>query len=323
MKVNIVKKEAVLGIDIGGTNTVFGVMEQNGNYIFKDSIPTIRQEKAEKLFTRLFDKFNKHIKILPEIKIIGVGIGAPNANYYKGTVENPVNLNWGVVDVVNLVKKYIDLPIFITNDANIAAIGEMKFGAAKGLKNFIEITLGTGVGSGVIVNGDLVYGQDGFAGELGHVIVEKNGRKCGCGRRGCLEAYASASGIVRNAYNLLVNDNNDSKIANIPFSDLTSKIIYDFAIEGDLVAKQAFEVTGEYLGRAFADFTAIFCPEAIIIYGGIARAGDILLNPIKKHLEDNVMEIFKGKVKIIESGLSEEDIAVMGAGAFCWHKLKK
>lgn len=316
------KIEMVLGIDVGGTNTVFGFVDKAGNCIMQESISTNAQEPAEKLFERLFAKVTEmETKAGEGYKVVGIGIGAPNANYYKGTVELPPNLNWGTVDIINIVRGYRNVPAAITNDANAAAIGEMQFGAAKGMKDFIVITLGTGLGSGVVVNGQMVYGHDGFAGELGHVIVAPGGRECGCGRKGCLEAYASASGIKRTVYELLCDDNDPSILRSIPFDKLTAKDIYDAAVKDDLIAIKAFEYTGEILGEALANFVAFTSPEAIILFGGLAAAGEVLFTPTRYSMEENMLNIFKGKTKLLPSALTDGNTAVLGAAALMWNDL--
>lgn len=318
------KNQAVLGIDIGGTNTVFGFVDRNGKFITGSSVPTNAEEPAEQLFKRLFEKVDVTYKeISSNYDFAGIGIGAPNANYYKGTVELPPNLKWGTVNVIEIVKKFYDIPSAITNDANAAAIGEMLFGSAQGLKDFIVITLGTGLGSGVVVNGELVYGHDGFAGELGHVIVVPDGRECGCGRRGCLETYASASGLRRTVFELLCNYTTPSVLRDIPFSDLTSKAIYDAAVKIDPVAVAAFEETGKILGRSLANFVTFTSPEAIVLFGGLAASGKYILEPTMKAMEDNMLNIFKKKVKILLSNIESGNAAVLGSAALIWNEIEK
>lgn len=313
-----------VGIDIGGTNTVFGFVDKSGNCIYESSIPTNAKQSATDLFSRLIPEIkNKFEDFKKDYSLLGIGIGAPNANYYKGTVENPPNLNWGVINVVELFNKDFDLPVAITNDANASAIGEMLFGAAKGMKDFIVITLGTGLGSGVVVDGKLVYGSDGFAGEIGHTVYDPNGRQCGCGRKGCLETYASATGIKRTVMELLANSNEDSALRNISYNDLESKMIYTSALAGDKLAKEAFEFTGKVLGLKLADAVAVTSPEAIILFGGLALAGDMIITPTKKSMEENLFHVFQNKVKIISSGLPEGNSAVLGAGALIWNEILK
>jgi glucokinase len=318
------KIDITLGIDIGGTNTVFGFIDKTGNIVAEESIPTHSSEEAEMLFGRLHIKIEEMLKGLPEnYNFVGIGVGAPNANYYKGTVEQPPNLNWGVVNIVEILKKYFDVPAAITNDANAAAIGEMKFGAAKGMKDFIVITLGTGLGSGIVADGDLIYGADGFAGEVGHVNVFIDGRQCGCGKKGCLETYASASGIRRTVFELLCNSIAPSSLRDLSFNQMTSKSIYEAAIKGDEIALKAFDYTGKILGLKLADSVAHTSPEAIILFGGLANAGDLITVPVKRYMEENLLPIFKNKVKIMLSGLPQGNTAILGASALIWNELDK
>ncbi len=315
---------AVVGIDIGGTNTVFGFVDPNGKLIYNSTIPTNANEKAEFLFDRLFMKIEKDFQQFSnQYELVGIGIGAPNANYFKGTIEMPPNLNWGIVNVLEIIKKYTMLPAAITNDANAAALGEMLFGAAKGMKDFIVITLGTGLGSGIVVNGELVYGADGFAGELGHTIYDCNGRECGCGRKGCLETYASASGIKRTVIELLNTTDIPSEFRNIDVNQITSKDIGEAAKHGDQLALKAFDFTAQVLGFKLADTVAHTSPEAIILFGGLALAGDLIIKPTKKYLEESLLNIFKNKVKVLPSALSGGSAAILGASALIWNELKK
>lgn len=316
------KNKLVLGVDVGGTNTVFGLVDQLGNVFLIDSIPTQAENSAENLFSRLFEKFKELSKdVKEEFELVGIGIGAPNANYYKGTVENPPNLNWGYVDVISLIKNYSSVPVALTNDANAAALGEMYYGAAKGMKDFIVITLGTGLGSGIVVNGNLVYGHDGLAGEIGHTIYDPQGRQCGCGRKGCLETYASAPGIKRTVMELIANTYFKSKLRSVSYESLDAKLITELALQGDRIALEAFDFTARVLGIKLADAVAHTSPEAIILFGGLANAGDLLLVPTKKYLEENVFHVFRNKVKILKSELNEGKSAVLGAAALIWHEL--
>lgn len=318
----MIKREVTLGIDIGGTNTVFGFVDREGNLISESSISTNQHQGAQDLVLRLSLEINNLLeKISKDYILRGIGIGAPNGNYYKGTVENPPNLKWGIINLIEIFHQYFDLPVAVTNDANASALGEMLFGAAKGMKNFIVITLGTGLGSGIVVDGKLVYGSDGFAGEIGHTIYDPEGRLCGCGRRGCLETYASATGIKRTVMELFGNSNEDSVLRNISFNDLDSKMIYSAAMSGDNLALQAFEYTGKVLGIKLADAVAHTSPEAIILFGGLALAGDLIISPTKKYMEDNLFHVFKNKVKIIPSGLTKGNSAVLGAGALIWNEI--
>lgn len=319
------KKELTLGIDIGGTNSAFGFVDRTGECIAEASIPTLSENPAEDLFKRLKEKVDELYKDLAksDYRLLGIGVGAPNANYYKGTVELPPNLKWEIVNIVEISEKIFSLPTVITNDANAAAIGEMKFGAAKGMKDFIVITLGTGLGSGVVVNGELVYGADGFAGEIGHTIYDYNGRECGCGRKGCLETYASAPGIKRTVFELLANSNEPSELRKISFEQLTAKMISDAALKGDKIALQAFDFTGKVLGLKLTDSVAHLSPEAIILFGGLALAGDLIFAPTKKYMEENMLNIFKNKVKLLPSKLTKGNTAVLGAAALIWNELEK
>ncbi|MDD8017459.1 MAG: ROK family protein [Bacteroidota bacterium] len=316
------KIEVTLGVEIGGTTTVFGLVDSSGKCYVEEKIQTRPHESPEFLFDQLFTKFGEiYNQVSDKYDMIGIGIGAPSANYYKGTIENSSNLNWKYVNVVELVKKYWDLPTVITNDANAAALGESKFGNARGMKNFIQITLGTGLGSGIFVDGNIVYGHDGFAGEIGHMTVEKNGRSCGCGRKGCLETYASTSGLVRTVLELLSLYNDDSVLHEIAPNELTSKLIYRAAINGDTIANMAFEATGQKLGEALANVVACFSPEAIILSEGVALAGDLIVRPTKHHMELNLLNLFKSKVDILLSGMPRGDVAILGASALIWHEL--
>ncbi len=318
------KNEVTLGIDIGGTNTAFGFVDVSGRCIAESSVLTKAQNSAENLFERLYPEIEKIYSGISENYILkGVGIGAPNANYYSGRVENPPNLKWGIVNVVEIIKKYFDVPAAITNDANASAIGEMLFGAAKGMKDFIVITLGTGLGSGVVVDGRLVYGADGFAGEIGHTVYDVNGRMCGCGKQGCLETYASATGIKRTVIELLEASDKESILRKTEYDELDSKMIYSAALNGDVLASEAFEFTGKILGLKLADAVAVTSPEAIILFGGLALAGDLIIIPAKKSMEENLFHVFRNKVKIIQSGLPEGNSAVLGASALIWNEIMK
>lgn len=314
-------KPYVLGIDIGGTNTVFGIVDARGVVIASASIKTAKHNNINDYINELHSEATRLLEANDAVgKVHGIGIGAPNANYFTGVIEDGVNLPWPTpIPLAQLVSDKFGIPVAITNDANAAAIGEMTYGAARGLKDFIMITLGTGVGSGIVINGQLVYGHDGFAGELGHVIVKRNnGRLCGCGRTGCLEAYCSATGVARTAREFLEVRSEPSLLRNIPIEEITSKDVYDAAIAGDKLAKDIFEYTGTILGEAFADFTVFSSPEAIILFGGLAKSGDLLMKPLKNAMEKNMMSIFKGKVRILLSELKEADAAVLGASALGW-----
>ena len=300
---------------------MFGIVDARGTIIASGSIKTNKFNEVEdyvnELHTELFRLLEQNNAT---DKIMGIGVGAPNGNYFNGTIEFAPNLPWrGVIPLAQMLTDRFGIPVSLTNDANAAAIGEMTYGAARGLKDFIMITLGTGVGSGIVVNGQLVYGHDGFAGELGHVIVRpNNGRLCGCGRTGCLEAYTSATGVARTAREFLEVRNDPSSLRQIPIQDITSKDVYDAAITGDKLALEIFDYTGKILGEAFANFIAFSSPKAIILFGGLAKAGDLILKPIKEAMDRNTLNIYKGKVKIMFSELKESDAAVLGASALGW-----
>lgn len=314
-------KPYVVGIDIGGTNTVFGIVDARGNVIASSSIKTGKfadvNDYVADLKAALTSLLEPHDAV---DKIAGIGVGAPNGNYFSGCIENPPNLPWkGKIPFAHLLHEAFGVPVALTNDANAAAIGEMTYGVARGMKDFIMITLGTGVGSGIVVNGQLVYGHDGFAGELGHVIVKpSNGRMCGCGRSGCLEAYCSATGVARTAREFLEIRTDASRLRDIPVEEITSKDVYDAAVLGDKLAKEIFQYTGEIMGRAFANFVAFSSPEAIILFGGLARSGELLMKPIKEAMDRNMLNVFKGKTKLLLSELKESDAAVLGASALGW-----
>lgn len=313
-------KPYVLGIDIGGTNTVFGIVDARGNVIASSSIKTQRHADFYQYLDELHAEATKLIEANDATdKIQGIGIGAPNANYYTGRIENAVNLPWPSINLAELVSEKFGIPVAITNDANAAALGEMTYGAARGMKDFIMITLGTGVGSGIVINGQMVYGANGFAGELGHVIVKRNnGRLCGCGRTGCLETYCSATGVARTAREFLEARNEPSLLRNLDIDAITSKDVYDAAIQDDKLAKDVFEYTGNILGEAMADMVAFSAPEAFILFGGLAKSGDLLLKPVCAALERNILPCFKGLTKVILSELKEADAAVLGASALGW-----
>ena len=324
MTVNM-EKPYVVGMDIGGTNTVFGVVDSRGvdsrgNVLASDSIKTQEHKEIDEYVDAVCKKL---IPLLQQFggaeKFKGMGVGAPNGNYYKGTIEFAPNLPWkGVIPLAAMFEDKLGIPTALTNDANAAAIGEMTYGAARGLRNFIMITLGTGVGSGIVINGQLVYGHDGFAGELGHVIVERDGRLCGCGRKGCLETYCSATGVARTAREFLVARSEPSLLREIPAEEIVSKDVYDAAIKGDKLAQEIFEYTGTILGRALADFIAFSSPEAIILFGGLAKSGDLIMKPIQKAMDENVLKIYAGKTKLLLSQLKDADAAVLGASALGW-----
>jgi glucokinase len=314
-------KPYVLGIDVGGTNTAFGIVDARGNIIAASSIKTRKHPKFEDYINELHAEAAKLIAENDAVdKIQGIGIGAPNGNYYDGTIVHAPNLIWkGVLPLADVLKEKFGVPVTVTNDANAAAIGEMTYGVARGMKDFIMITLGTGVGSGVVANGQLIYGSDGMAGELGHIIVRRNGRLCGCGRCGCLETYCSATGVVRTAQEFLeARKDEPSVLRDIQACDLTSKDVYDAAVANDKIALDIFEFTGRILGEALADFASFTAPEAFVLFGGLAKSGDMLMRPLVEAFEKNNMPIHSGKIKILLSGLKEADAAILGASALGW-----
>ena len=314
--------QMVVGIDVGGQTSKLGVVDARGTVLAQTVIRTDTYSTVEPYIAELAEAVRKIIKEAgAEGKVRGIGVGAPNGNYYTGTIENAPNLPWGhsgVVEFAKLLSEALDgMPVALTNDANAAAVGEMTYGAARGMKNFIMITLGTGVGSGIVINGEVVYGHDGFAGELGHTTaVRNNGRACNCGRSGCLETYASATGVARTAREWLELTDEPSVLRNL--DTIASKDVYDAAKEGDRLALKIFEFTGKILGRSFADFIAFSAPEAIILFGGLARAKEFLLEPMEEAMNANVLSLWKNKVKIVFSQLKESDAAILGASALAW-----
>ena len=312
----------VVGIDVGGQTTKLGVVDARGTVLAQTVIRTDTYTEIAPYIAELAEALHKIIKESgTEGLIKGIGVGAPNGNYYTGTIENAVNLSWGGTRAIPFSKLLSEamegLPVALTNDANAAAVGEMTYGAARGMKNFIMITLGTGVGSGIVINGDVVYGHDGFAGELGHVTaVRNNGRSCNCGKTGCLETYASAIGMARTAREWLELTDEPSVLRSL--DNITSKDVYEAAKEGDKLALKIFDFTGKILGRSFADFIAFSSPEAIVLFGGLARAKEFLLGPIEESMNANVMPLWKNKVKIVFSQLKESDAAILGASALAW-----
>ena len=313
-------KPHVVGIDIGGTNTVFGIVDARGNILATGSIKTQKHLQFEKYLEELSTELSKLINENGGIESIrGMGVGAPNANFYSGNIEEAPNLPWkGIIPFAKILSEKFGVPVALTNDANAAAIGEMTYGAARGMKDFIMITLGTGVGSGIVANGQLIYGHDGFAGELGHTIIRRGGRPCACGLTGCLETYASATGVVRTAREFLENRKEDSLLRKLPLDQITSKDVSEAAAQGDQIAKDVYVFTGQILGEAFADFIKFSTPEAIVLFGGLAKAGDLLLIPLKKAMEENLLPIFRNRMKILFSEMKDSDAAVLGASALAW-----
>lgn len=319
-------KPYVIGVDLGGTNTVFGIVDANGQIVAEDSIKTQNYKTAETFVEAGVACLKPLIEKVGGVeKIAGMGIGAPNGNYYTGTIEFAPNLCWahnGIVPLADMFSKEIGVPVRLTNDANAAALGEMAYGAARGMKNFIVITLGTGVGSGIVINGQLVYGHDGFAGELGHVTMVRGeeGRVCGCGRTGCLECYCSATGVARTAREILAKTDRPSLLREKDPETIESLDVSIAAGKGDAVAQEIFDFTGKMLGEACADFAAFSSPEAFIFFGGLCKAGDLIMKPIEEAYNNHVLKIFKNKAKFLVSGLMNANAAVLGASALGWEE---
>lgn len=314
------KKEYAIGIDVGGTNTAFGIVDRKGNVMLQSHFKTHACKDFQEFLERVFNELSPMIESVGGIgKINGIGIGAPNANYHTGCTECPPNLPWEcITPVAFLFTEKFGIPTIVTNDANVAAMGEMAYGTARGMKDFIVITLGTGVGSGIVANGQVLYGADGFAGELGHTISVMGGRRCACGKNGCLEAYASAIGVVTTAKEMLAESKEDSLLRNYDMETLTPKDICDAANKGDKLAKKVFDFTGRILGIAFSNFVAFSCPEAIILFGGIAKAGDLLLKPAHEAMEEYNFFMHKNKVKLLISDFLDNDAAILGASVLGW-----
>ena len=330
-------KKLAIGIDIGGINTAVGLTDIEGNVYAEHVVSTKKYPHVDdypsyvSALCEAIEKITGEVSF--EFALAGIGIGAPNANYHAGTIEQPANL-WKFADgesdrdesrrifrlADDIRSRFSDTPVFVTNDANAATIGEMVYGNAKGMKDFIMITLGTGLGSGFVANGELIYGHDGFAGEFGHIIVERNGRQCGCGRRGCLETYVSATGIKRTAFELMATMTQPSELRGIPFEQFDSAMISAAYDKGDPIAEEAFRVTGEMLGRALADAVTITSPEAIFLFGGLAKAGEKLFEPTRKYMDENMLFVFKDKVKLLPSGIEGKNAAILGASALVWQK---
>ncbi len=314
-------QQLAIGIDIGGTGTKFGIVDRNGNILFSSEISSRNHPEVEGFIDELHDALSDMIERAGGTgRIRGIGVGAPNGNYYSGTVEYAPNLIWkGIIPFAKMMEDKFKLPTVLTNDANAAAIGEMMYGAAKGMKDFIMITLGTGVGSGIVANGKLIYGHDGFAGELGHTIIIPNGRLHeGTGKHGSLESYASATGVRLTAIEMMSKTKDPSVLRDVPAAKITSKPVYEAAIRGDKLAKEIFDFTGQILGLALANFVMFSSPEAIILFGGLTKAGDMILQPTRESMEANVIKVFQNKVKILVSHLKESDAAILGASALVW-----
>jgi glucokinase len=314
--------QLVAGIDIGGTNTAIGLMDRDGNILVEDRLKTSNFPETEKYVAALYEKVMTNFKKVQEgHELIGIGIGAPMGNINKGTIEYPANLPWkGIIPLADLFKSHTSLPVMVTNDANTAAVGELVFGGAKNMRNFVVITLGTGLGSGFVIDGKLVYGHDGFAGELGHTTIKPglSTRECGCGKKGCLETYVSANGLKRTLFKILADSLQPSELRKYSFNDMEAEMIHKAAKNGDPLAKKAFEDTGRLLGIALANVVAHTNPEAIFLFGGLALAGELILEPARETMEEYLLSIYRGKVKILMSELNTRNAAVLGAGSLIW-----
>ena len=316
------EKPYVLGIDMGGTGTKFGIVDARGNVLKSASIPTPDYPDINDYCDVLCAEMKKLADEFGGLdQVRGVGAGTPNGNYYTGCIEYAPNLPWkGLVPFANLISERMGIPCRITNDANAAAMGEMTYGAARGMRNFIEITLGTGVGSGIVIDGKVVYGHDGFAGELGHtkIVHGPEGRQSGCGQKGCIEAYASATGVARSAKEIVSNSSKETLLRNLDIDHITSYDVFKAAEAGDEVAKEIFEFTGRLLGQKLADFVAFSAPEAIILFGGLTKSGHWIMDPIVEAMNANVLPIWKNKVKVLVSTLKDSDAAILGASSLAW-----
>ncbi len=320
------KVRTVVGIDIGGTNTIFGLVDRSGKILAEDQIMTAHYDEPEVYVAALYEKMMITAqKAGREFEILGFGIGAPMGNINKGTIEYPADMPWkGIIPLADIFARHTTLPVIVTNDANAAAVGEMIYGGAKGMKNFVVITLGTGLGSGFVVDGKLVYGHDGFAGEIGHTVIRpgQSNRDCGCGRKGCLETYVSATGLKRTVLKIMADRLDDSELRKHNFEELNSVMIYEAARRGDRIALEAFEHTGAMLGFKLADVVAHTNPEAIFLFGGLALAKELIFEPAKKHMEENLLYIYRDKVKLLPSELSTQNAAVLGASSLVWSSLE-
>ncbi|MGM0408705.1 MAG: ROK family protein [Bacteroidota bacterium] len=313
-----------IGIDIGGTTVSYGLVSESGEVKLKETFPTKNYNQIDDFIDFLSERI-KHATagLDAQHSLVGIGIGAPNGNYYKGTIEHAPNLSWkGIVPIAQLLNQKINLPVNVTNDANAAAIGEMTYGGAKNMKNFIMITLGTGLGSGFVANGKPILGHDGFAGEFGHTTVFHDGRECGCGKKGCLETYVSATGLKRTVVKLLSKAKIDSVLRDYSYNQITSEQIYKAAMNGDQLAIDAFEFTGKILGMKLADAITILSPEAIFLAGGLSNAGKLIFEPTKKYMEEFNFPIYRDKVKLLSSSLPENDAAILGSAALVWNQKK-
>ncbi|MDR1341313.1 MAG: ROK family protein [Prevotellaceae bacterium] len=315
------RKKVVAGIDIGGMNTRIGLVDQSGEVLADSNIATDQYPTPEEFISAIHNSIDLLLKNpdMPLSELIGIGIGAPCANYHTGSIENAANLPWKHVPLASMLEvNFPDVPVKVTNDANAVAIAEMIYGDARNLNDFVVITLGTGLGSGIVSNGELIYGHDGFAGEVGHITAVPNGRQCNCGRCGCLETYVSARGIKRTVFELLANSTEDSLLRDSSFNELSSKDIHAAALKGDPIAVEAFRITGEILGRSLADVVAFTSPSAIFIFGGLAEAKDMILNPAKENMEKYLVGCFRGKVQIKPSALGNKDAGIVGGASLVW-----
>ncbi|MBL7861729.1 MAG: ROK family protein [Cyclobacteriaceae bacterium] len=318
-------KDLTIGIDIGGTNTKYGIVDRQGNVLHQGNIPTTQYEEFQGYFDAMADALRKGIQELPpNTRIVGIGVGAANGNYYTGNIERATNLKWkGVLPLARMFNEEFGVPCILTNDANAAAVGEMIYGNAKHMKDFVVITLGTGLGSGFVCGGVLLNGHHGIAGEVGHTAVNPNGRYCNCGKRGCLETYVSATGIKRTVYKLLADHLEPSELRGISFEDLNTKMISEAAHRGDVVAMEAFEYTGRILGMKLAETVVHTDPEAIFLFGGLSMAGDLIFRPTIKHMEANLMPLFRGKIKVLPSAMQNQAAPILGASSLVWDYLDK
>lgn len=333
-------KKLAIGVDIGGINTAFGLVDENGD-LYAESVVSTKKYPFVEDYPTYVEDLCQSLRALADslsfdYELAGIGIGAPNANYHKGTIETPANL-WkfreGDPDpdesrriftlADDLARCFGPTKVRVTNDANAATLGEMIYGNARGMRDFVMITLGTGLGSGFVSNGEMIYGHDGFAGELGHIIVERDGRECGCGRRGCLETYVSATGIKRTAFELMSTMRAPSKLRDVAFNDFDASMISVAAEQGDPIAQEAFRYTGEMLGRALADVVTITSPEAIFLFGGLSKAGRMIFEPTQWYMEENMLFVFKNKVKLLPSGIQGKNAAILGASALIWQEEMK
>ena len=314
--------DVVAGVDIGGTNTAIGIVDKDGNVLEESGILTTDFPEIDDFVSALSREIESLVS--NKYQLLGIGIGAPNGNYNKGTIELAPNLEWkGIVPLAGLIEKKTGKQVSLTNDANAAALGEMMFGGARGMDNFIVLTLGTGLGSGIVVNGDVVYGHTGFAGEYGHVTMVPDGRDCGCGRQGCLETYVSATGIVRTVQWMLSEMNDSSSLRDLHPSELSSKLIAEAALKSDPVALAAFDFTAEMLARAIVNAVVVTSPEAIFLFGGLSNAGDLLLKPVREYVDEFIQPVFRNTVSVLPSGIRENNAAVLGSAALAWKEIQK